>query len=117
MDCLIAGSHRTHAIGGEVHGMEGAQWLDEVSIRVHERFAEAETLRPESDTLTLAHGLRCVVLYANGAEALLSPSVSLGTTIASRPQDRVRHLEIQKYGINDATIDVAAEAAVAHLRG
>jgi len=26
-------------------------------------------------------------------------------------------LEIEQYGINDVTADVAAEAAVAHLRG
>jgi hypothetical protein len=97
--------------------MEGAKWLDEVSVRVHERFAEAESSRPESDTLTLAHGLRCVVLYANGAEALLSPSISLGATIASRLQDRVQHLQIQQYGINDATVEVAADAVVEHLRG
>jgi hypothetical protein len=29
----------------------------------------------------------------------------------------VQYFEIQQYGINDATVDVAAEAAVAHLCG
>ncbi len=101
----------------EVRRMEGAEWLDEVSVRVRERLIQVQTSRLEPDTLTLACGLRGVVLYANGAQALLSPSVSLGGTIASRPGDRVRHLEIQQYGINDATIDVAADAAVGHLRG
>lgn len=42
---------------------------------------------------------------------------SKGGAIASPPEDRVRHLEIEQYGINDVTADVAAEAAVAHLRG
>ncbi len=97
--------------------MESAKWLDAVAVRVRERLTEVETSQLEPDTLTLACGLRCVVLYANGAQALLSPSVSVGGTIAIRPEDRVQHLEIQQYGINDATVDVAAEAAVAHLRG
>jgi hypothetical protein len=54
-------------------------------------------------------------VYTNDAQALLSLSVSLIGTVASRPEDRVQHLEIQQYGIYDATVDGAAEAAVAHL--
>jgi hypothetical protein len=100
-----------------LHLLDVVQWLNDVAARVRDRLTAIEILQLEPETLTLAYGLRCVVLNANGEQALLSPSVSVGGAVASRPEDRVQHLEIQQYEINDARVDVAAEAAVAHLGG
>ncbi len=78
--------------------LDWEQWLGEVSARVRDRLSAVEILHLEPETLTLDCGLQCVILYGNGAQAMLSPSVSFGGAIASRPEDRVQHLEIHSMG-------------------
>jgi hypothetical protein len=97
--------------------MHGTDWLDELGDRVAEHLAGVELSRPDPDTLSLARGARGVVVHTSGASAWLSRSVATGTTMASRLEDRVRHLDIQQYAVNEATVEVAAEAVLAHLRG
>jgi hypothetical protein len=96
--------------------MDGSEWLDEVRRRISERLPEAEASRPEPETLTLSAGLRVIVLHDAGDVVLFSPSFVAGGSIGSRLQDRVQHLDITSYGINEATVDVAVDAVLGHLR-
>ncbi len=96
--------------------MEGTIWLDEIALRVTERFGLVEISRPDGNTLSLMYAQRLVVLHATGTQALLAPSISTGSTIESRLRDRVCHLDIQQYGIAEATVDVAVDAVLSHLR-
>jgi hypothetical protein len=97
--------------------MHGTEWLDELGDRVAEYLAGVELSRPDPDTLSLARGAHGVVVHTSGGSAWLSPSVATGTTMASRLEDRVRHLDIQQYAVNQVTVEVAVEAVLAHLRG
>jgi hypothetical protein len=46
----------------------------------------------------------------------IAPTFAAGGTIASRLESRVQHLDILTFVISEATIDVAVEAVLAHLR-
>jgi hypothetical protein len=92
------------------------QWLDEVARAVLEWNADVEVSRPEPETLGVSIGLRTVVIHTSGSQAWLAPSFAAGGTIGSRLQDRVQHQDIQQYGVNEATIEVAVDAVIAHLR-
>jgi hypothetical protein len=83
--------------------MEGVQWLNGVAARVRDQLTAVDISQLEPETLTLAYGLRCVVLYANGEQALLSPSVSVGGAVASGAEDRVQHLEIGDRAVREST--------------
>jgi hypothetical protein len=92
------------------------EWLDELGRRVSEQIGDVETFRASSDTLTLALGNRGVTAHDAGDVVWLAPSFAAGGTLASRLQDKVQHLDIQQYGIREATIDVAVDAVLAHLK-
>jgi hypothetical protein len=96
--------------------MQGEQWLDELSRRVEDRAPDIDSSRPDPETLTFFCGLRGVVMHDAGNAIWFSPSIAAGSTIASRLQDRVKHLDIEQFGINDATIDVALDAVLKHLK-
>ena len=96
--------------------MNGTEWLDELARRVVEQLDNVETYRVDPDTLTLALGSRGVTAHDAGDLVWLAPSFAAGGTIGSRLQDRVQHLDIQQYGINEATVDVAVDAVLSHLR-
>jgi hypothetical protein len=96
--------------------MKGEEWLDELGRRIGERAPDVDSSRPDPDTLTLFAGLRGVVMHDAGSAIWFSPSIAAGSTIESRLQDRVKHLDIEQYGINDATIDVALDAVLRHLK-
>jgi hypothetical protein len=61
-------------------------------------------------------GNRGVTALDAGDVVWLSPCFAAGGTLGSRLQDRVQHFEVQQYGLNEATIDVAVDAVVAHVR-
>lgn len=96
--------------------MTGIEWLNEIHARVVQRFADLQASRPEPETLGLSRGLRTVVIHVDGRQAWLAPSFAAGGTLGSRLQDRVQHLDIQQYAVAEATVDVARDAAVAHLK-
>jgi hypothetical protein len=97
--------------------VKATEWLDELGRRAADRLAGIEIFRASADTLSMALGTRAVTAHDDGDVIWLAPSFAAGGTLGSRLQDRVQHLEIQQYGINEATISVAVDAVLAHLRG
>jgi hypothetical protein len=96
--------------------MDGKEWLDEVQRRILDRALGADVSRPDLATLTLAIGVRAIVLHDAGDVILFSPSFAAGGSIGSRLQDRIQYLDITRYGIDEVTVDVAVDAFLAHLR-
>jgi len=96
--------------------MSGTDWLDELARRVLSRLSSVEQFRADPKTLSLALATRGVTAHDAGDVIWIAPSFAAGGTIGSRLQDRVQHLDIQQYGINERTVDDAAHAVVAHLK-
>jgi GGDEF domain-containing protein len=95
----------------------GLQWLREVAAIVEAAFTDLDVSWPDDDTVGLSRGLRTVVAHVGGEQVFVAPSFASGGTLASRLQDRVQHLHIQQFRLSDPTIEVAADAISAHLRG
>ena len=70
-----------------------------------------------TNTLTFAQGPYGAALHAVGDTVWLSPSVASIGAIELRLGDAVRHLDIHEYRVDEATIPVAVNEIVAHLRG
>jgi hypothetical protein len=96
--------------------VKASKWLDELGRRASEQLAGVEIFRASEDTLTLAFGNRGVTAHDAGDVVWLAPSFAAGGTLGSRLHDRVQHLDITTYGVSEATVDVAVDAVVAHLR-
>jgi len=97
-------------------GMDTSEWLGLVEDAVRASLPDAEVSRPDDDMLTLALGVRGVVLHATGKTIILAPNFAAGGKIASRLADRVQHLEMTPYAITDATVPQVVNAVVGHLR-
>ena len=100
----------------EQNSMTVHDWLDHVGTRVGARVADVQISRPDDDSLGLSRGLRAVQLQGDGDRIFVGPSIASGGTLASRLQDRVQQLEFQQYGVEEATVEVAVDAIVTHLR-
>jgi hypothetical protein len=96
--------------------MNGAAWLDELARRVVEQLADVEQFRSDPKTLSLARGTHGVTAHDDGDVMWLAPSFAAGGTIGSRLESRVQHLQIEQFGINEATIPIAVDSVVGHLR-
>ena len=97
--------------------MDGAAWLDDIVSRIAEKLRDIEISRADVETVALTMGVRGVVIHTMGMQALLAPSVASERSLASRLQDRVKHLDMQQFAVSASTIDVAVEAVLSHLSG
>jgi len=96
--------------------MKASGWLDELARRVAEQLAEVEVFRAWPDTLTLALRTRGITAHDDGDMMWIASTFASGGSIASRLESRVQHLDILTFGINEATVEVAVDAVVGHLR-
>ena len=96
--------------------MTAREWLDELARRAREQLPDVELTRVDAQTLVLALSERGVAAHDAGDAIWLSPSLTQGSPLTSRLEDRVQHLQIEQYGIAEPTIDVALDAVVDHLR-
>jgi hypothetical protein len=94
--------------------LTGEEWLDELVRRLGKRSVDVAVTRVDRNTFALALGTRGMIAHDTGDSVWLAPSASSGP-LAAKPQDRVRHFDIQQYGIAEPTIDVAVTAALRHL--
>lgn len=97
-------------------GMDTAEWLGLVEGAVRTRLPDVDISRPDDDMLTLALGVRGVVLHATGKTIILAPTFAAGGKIASRLTDRVQHLEMTPYAMTAGTVLPVVDAVVGHLR-
>ena len=94
--------------------LRGEEWLDELVRRLIKRSIDIAVTRVDGNTFALALGTRGMIAHDTGDSVWLAPSTSSGP-LAAKPQDRVRHFDIQQYGITEPTIDVAVAATLRHL--
>jgi hypothetical protein len=114
----VTGGREGRDLGGASNSaiMKASEWLDELANRVAEQLAEVEVFRASSDTLTLALGPRGITAHDDGDMMWIAPTFAAGGSIASRLESRVQHLDILTFGISEATVDVAVDSVVGHLR-
>ena len=96
--------------------LRGQEWLDELVRRLVKRSVDIAVTRVDGNTFALSHGTRGIIAHDTGDSVWLAPSVSSGPFAAKPPHDRVRHFDLQQYGITASSIDVAVAAALRHLR-
>ena len=95
--------------------MEALPWLDALATRVGDLRPDITMSRPEEQTLTLALGVRGVLVHTSGGGAFVTGSIAAGNTIASRIGKRVTHLDASRFALEPSTIERAVDEIVAHL--
>jgi hypothetical protein len=99
--------------------MTGEVWLEQLERAVRGRVADVGVSPVDHGTMTFTLGVKGVVVHLAGdGKVLVSPSLSGGGRLDERRlQDRVQHLALSTYDVEDATVVPVADAIAKHLTG